>query len=107
MTFVISTKKIWEKNDLPMDSYYTGCLYTYMRWLKLYVLHKDSGMTKHQQLKIIRESFCDNMWNEGFRKADIRMLNLQYKVLKVLYSIKSAIGIRKICIISEGRKEQQ
>lgn len=103
-SFLKACKDLWDKNGLPLDSYYIGCLYTYMRWVKFFAMHKDSGFINHQQIFIIRESFKDEIWREGFQNARLSLLNPQYKLLRLLFNCRCASGIRAICEISEMRR---
>lgn len=41
-------------------------LYTYMTWLKVFVLHKDSGHSIWRKRALIRESFGDALWQRAF-----------------------------------------
>lgn len=102
--FLKECKELWDKNNLPLDSYYIGCLYTYMRWVKLFVSHKGSGFTNYQQISIIRESFKDEIWRYGFQNVRVSLLNPQYKLLKLLFICRCAGGIWLICKISEMRR---
>ena len=102
--FLRGCKELWEKNELSFDSYYVGCLYTYMHWLKLFVMHKDSGFTKQQQIDLIKESFEDEAWMDGFKNVRLSSLNSQYKLLGLLFNSRYAGGIQKICELSQKRR---
>lgn len=102
--FLKVCKELWLENGLPFDSYYIGCLYMYVRWIKLFAVHKNSGFTEHQKRSIIKESFDDEVWKEGFQNVRFSLLNPQYKLLNFLFHCRCAAGIRAICEISEMRR---
>ncbi len=85
--------RLWRQYQLPTNSYYIGCLYTYMNWLKLYVMHEDSHHSYNRKMKLLRESFQIDFFAEGFEKVQRNSLNRKYKILHTLYLRKSAIGI--------------
>lgn len=102
--FLNACKKLWEHNRLRKDSYYICCLYTYMRWIKYFALHKDSGFTKKQQLSIIKASFDDKIWQDAFLHVQSELLNIKYKILRLLFKYRWAAGIRRISKLSEMKR---
>lgn len=102
--FLKECKKIWKNNNLHMNSLYVGYLYTYMRWIKLYVIHSKSGHTVTEQINLIKESFKDDVWNEGFNKVDRKSINIQYRFLRKMFIKEKHIGIYILCKMSEVLK---
>lgn len=102
--FLKKCKEIWIANNLPMNSYYIGCLYTYMRWLKLHTMHPQSNHSLYKQILLIKKSFDETMWTEAFKKVNSSSLNVQYKLLRRLFIARCAFGIYGLCRVSYLRR---
>lgn len=98
--FLMECKKIWEDNNLCTNSLYIGYLYTYMRWMKMYVMHIKSKHTFFNQIALIKDSFKENIWNEGFHKVNKKSLNIQYRCLRAMFKKCRYIEIYILCKIS-------
>jgi glycosyltransferase involved in cell wall biosynthesis len=102
--FLKTSKNTWLKNDLPINSYYTGVLYTYMNWLKICILNDNSTFTFSERRKMIKESFKNEMWKKSFLSLEYKGLTKPYQTLQFFFRKKSSIGIIVLYKISEFLK---
>lgn len=86
--------------NLDIQIYYISVLYSYMSWLKLYVMHKMSNHNISQQICLIQNSYKDDTWKEAFDNIDSELLSKPYKTLQKCYSHKDSMSIIFLYYIS-------
>lgn len=97
---------LWIENKLPLNLYYIGVLYSYMMWLKLYVMHPNYTLKAREKKNIIRLSFAENVWKEAFYNVNKMELTVPYRVLKYFFKRKFVLGIVLLFKISRLIKER-
>ena len=97
-------KERCERYNLGNQSYNISVLYTYMMWIKLFLMHEKSYIKKIEKFKLLRKSFNNPIWYDAFYNVDEDKLKFQYRLLRKLYIKKSYLGIQVLYYLSKIRR---